>query len=130
MADARVKRRKRYEVAKEDTGALPEHFVFPAGGKDPTRAMKDWRSAWRKIRKAAGLDGLRFHDGRHNAITIAGEKGVAEQTMLALFGDIDREMLNHYSHTRRQALRQAVAALEPAFMNRPHSTTNEAEMVN
>jgi hypothetical protein len=27
--------------------------------------MTSWRSAWRSLRKAAGLPHVRFHDGRH-----------------------------------------------------------------
>ena len=93
--------------------------------------MKDWRSAWRSLRKAAGLDGLRFHDGRHLAITAAGEKGVPEQTMLALFGQIDQAMLKRYSHTRRRALEQAANALQPAFCERVNmNTVNASEHLN
>ena len=47
--------------------AEPDHFLFPWHGRerkiDPTRPMTSWRSAWRSLRKAAGLDHVRFHDG-------------------------------------------------------------------
>src|SRR5258708_13549546 len=53
----------------------PEWYVFPhAEGRmtrmkpDPTKPMSAWRSAWRKIRNAAGLPGLRFHDLQHQPI--------------------------------------------------------------
>lgn len=116
-----------YVVAKETTGAAPDHYLFPAGGKDVTQPMKDWRSAWRSLRKAAGLDDLRFHDGRHCAITSAGEKGVPEQTMQGLFGHIDPAMLKRYSHTRRRALEDAANALQPTFTTRAQTAV---EMVN
>jgi integrase len=58
-----------YQQAQQVGGAKPAHFVFPAcenGKMDPTRSQKSWRSAWRSLRKAAGLQHLRFHDLRHH----------------------------------------------------------------
>jgi integrase len=104
----------------------PEHFLFPAFlhrktreseqvralGYDPTQHQKTWRTAWRTLTKAAGLKGLRFHDLRHHAITRLAEAGVPEQTLKAIAGHVSTEMLEHYSHIRMQAKRQAVAAIE------------------
>lgn len=74
--------------------------------------MSSWRSAWRRLTRAAGLRGLRFHDLRHHCITRLAEAGVPEQTLMAIAGHVSREMLEHYSHIRMQAKREAVAALE------------------
>ena len=53
--------------------ADPEHYIFRWHGRDkkidPTRSMTTWRTAWRSLRKAAGLSNVRFHDGRHTALT-------------------------------------------------------------
>ena len=38
-------------------------------------AMTSWRSAWRSLRRAAGLPDVRFHDGRHTALTRLAEAG-------------------------------------------------------
>jgi hypothetical protein len=41
-----------WERAKVFGGSNPEHFLFPAcehGRIDPTRAMKSWSTAWRKM---------------------------------------------------------------------------------
>src|SRR5581483_7686508 len=46
-------------------GAEPKHYVFPAcesGNVQPDKPMKNWRTAWRSLTRAAGLRGLRFHD--------------------------------------------------------------------
>jgi integrase len=128
-----------YADAKEENRANPEHFVFPAGGTDPNRAMAGWRSAWRSLRhKAArndegevvfpGLESIRFHDGRHCAITTLAEKGVPDWVIQAQVGHIDARMMKTYSHVRRQALNAAAAALEPTFMRQ--SLSPEAELVN
>jgi integrase len=105
--------------------ANPNHYLFPAfnfrhtkegskakAGYDPTKPMKSWRSAWRKLTRRAGLGGLRFHDLRHHCITRLAEAGVAEQTLMAIAGHVSREMLEHYSHIRMQAKRDAVSMLE------------------
>ena len=74
--------------------------------------MKSWRSAWRKLTRKAALGGLRFHDLRHHCITRLAEAGVPEQTLMSIAGHVSREMLEHYSHIRMQAKREAVSMLE------------------
>jgi integrase len=103
--------------------AEPDYFVFPWHGRnkklDPTRAMTSWRTAWRNIRKAAGLSHVRFHDGRHTAITTLAEKGLPDWVIQAQVGHVAPEMMKTYSHIRRQALNEAAAALEPSTTNVP-----------
>ena len=52
-----------------------------------------------------------MHDLRHTAATKMSEAGVPESTMLALLGHMSRAMLEHYSHIRMKAKREAVKAL-------------------
>ena len=80
---------------------------------DPTRPMSSWRSAWRSVRKAAGLSHVRFHDGRHAALTRLAEKGVPDWVIRAQFGHVSPAMMAVYSHVRRKALDEAAKALEP-----------------
>jgi integrase len=106
----------------------PHHFVFPWHGRDrrldPTRGMTSWRGAWRTIRIAAGLPHVRFHDGRHTAITTLAEKGLPDWVIQAQVGHVAPEMMKTYSHIRRQALNQAADALEPSA---PQPVTVPAE---
>jgi integrase len=108
----------------------PNHFIVPA---IKSRAEKiyvfskptgSWRKAWGTLTKAAGLTGFRFHDLRHHCITRMAENGVPEQTLMALAGHISRQMLEHYSHVRMQAKREAVAALDVVS---PPTRTKRAE---
>src|ERR1700730_833061 len=96
----------------------PDHFVFPWHGRakriDPTRGMRSCRTAWRSIRSAAGLTEVRFHDGRHTAITTLAEKGLPDWVIQAQVGHVAPEMMKTYSHIRRNALNHAAAALEPS----------------
>ena len=91
----------------------------PAHGRDkkidPSRPMTSWRSAWRSLRKAAGLDHVRLHDGRHTALTRLAEKGQPDWVIQAQMGHVSPAMMRTYSHIRRKALDEAAAALEPSF---------------
>ncbi|HKZ77400.1 MAG TPA: tyrosine-type recombinase/integrase, partial [Pyrinomonadaceae bacterium] len=118
-----------YEKARTINAVDPEHYVFPRHGKnqkiDPTRPIVTWRTAWRSIRyKAArndegeviypNLERVRFHDGRHTAITTLAEKGLPDWVIQAQVGHVDPQMMKTYSHIRRRALDEAAAALEPS----------------
>ncbi len=96
--------------------AKPEHYLLPHRKRDATYDMNQpqltWRTAWRKLTRAAGLPGLRFHDLRHTAVTKLGEAGVAEATMKAIVGHLSVRMLEHYSHIRVEAKRNAVEKLQ------------------
>jgi integrase len=83
--------------------------------------MTSWRIAWRNIRQAAGLSHVRFHDGRHTAITTLAEKGWLDWVIQAQVGHVAPEMMKTYSHIRPQALNEAAAALEPAKPGSTHS---------
>jgi len=103
-----------WERSKDFNGTEPKHYVFPAcehGHVDPTRNQKSFRTAWRKLTKAAGLSGFRFHDLRHHAITELAESQASDQTIMAIAGHVSQKMLARYSHVRSEARRQAVTAL-------------------
>jgi integrase len=109
--------------AKEFNGTEAQHYVFPAcehGHVDPNRNQTSFRTAWRKLTKAAGLAGLRFHDLRHHAITELAESQVSDQTIMAIAGHVSQKMLARYSHVRSEARRQAVMALSAKPMGSTH----------
>ncbi|HUR21239.1 MAG TPA: tyrosine-type recombinase/integrase [Vicinamibacterales bacterium] len=103
--------------------AEPDHYLFPWHGRDkkidPTRAMTSWRSAWRSLRKAAGLEHVRFHDGRHTALTRLAEGGQPDWVIQAQLGHVSPAMMKTYSHVRRKALDAAAAVLEPILTATP-----------
>ena len=115
--------RRLHEEAAKLGFVQPDHFVFPWHGRnkrlDPTKPMASWRTAWRSMRKAAGLPEVRFHDGRHTAITTLAEKGLPDWVIQAQVGHVAPEMMKTYSHIRRQALNQAADALEPTATATP-----------
>ena len=117
----------------------PEHYLFPGfpfrrtkekesnkgSGYDPNTHQVSWRTSWRNLLTKAGLPKLRFHDLRHHCITRLAENGVADQTVMAIAGHVSKAMLDHYSHVRLQARRDAVAALDAAQPAAKEATTDQ-----
>jgi integrase len=93
----------------------PDHYLWPAcqwGQIDATKPIQKWDTAWRALRTAAELPGLRFHDLRHTVITELAEMGVPDHVLESISGHLSRRMLEHYSHIRLKAKREALEALE------------------
>src|SRR5688572_24554642 len=100
--------------------AEPGHYLWPAcqwGRYVPSKPMLQWDTDWRALRDGAGLNGLRFHDLRHTVITELAEMGVADHVLESISGHLSRRMLEHYSHIRIDAKRQALDALDAARRN-------------
>jgi len=141
-----------YRRSQAIGGTEASHFLFPAcetAHIDPTRPVKSWRTAWRRLTRAVqcvlcGLlqnpgetcvgckasiakfkspfEGFRFHDLRHQAITELAESNASEQTIMSIAGHVSRKMLAHYSHVRLDAKRDALDALT---MGRGEKTDSE-----
>lgn len=105
----------------------PEHYLLPKNlskhtrpddpnrgrrGFDVNQPQTSWSSAWRSLRKAAGLPKLRFHDFRHSFITDGGEAGVPLQVMQDLVGHMSPEMVRLYTHIHDKAKLKAVRAIQ------------------
>ena len=93
----------------------PEHYLLPkriSGERYDASSRWAWRTAWRKLTAQAGLERLRPHDLRHHAITKLAESQASEQTIMAIAGHVSREMLEHYSHIRLEAKRNALESLD------------------
>jgi integrase len=81
-------------------------------GFDASRHQVSWRSAWRSLRNAAGLDGVRFHDLRHSFISLMAERGVPLPVVQSMVGHLSAKVTRHYTHISSQAARQAVELLD------------------
>jgi integrase len=100
--------------------ARPEWYIFPSrtckptGGRkrplDPTKAISSLKTAWRNVKKRAGVQG-RWHDTRHTLITELAESGAGDQTIMDIAGHVSRQMLARYSHIRMAAKRTALDAV-------------------
>ena len=86
----------------------PQHYLWCASQHhklDPTTPASKWDTAWRALREAAGLPGLRFHDLRHTVVTRLLEAGEPDHVVESITGHLSRRMLEHYSHIRLKAKR-------------------------
>jgi integrase len=95
--------------AGRKSGRDAAHAVLSSGG-----SLSATKSAWRHA--ASLFRGFRFHDLRHQAITELAEAGATDATMMALAGHMSREMLEHYSHVRMAAKREALDKLSTGLM--------------
>ena len=106
----------------------PHHYLFPLrlnrektapGVKhrdkyDPARPASRWfvRKSWDKLRAVTGFKHLNPHDLRHQCITRLLENGAQPETVRAIAGHVTQQMMEYYSHIRRQAKYDAVMAIE------------------
>jgi integrase len=93
----------------------PQHYLWCASQHhklDPTKPASHWNTAWRALRDAARLPGLRFHDLRHTVVTRLLEAGEPDHVVESITGHLSRRMLEHYSHIRLKAKKTALDRLD------------------
>jgi len=71
-------------------------------GFNPRQHQNSWQTAWENLKKAAGLQGFRFHDLRHTHITHTIEAGVPIEVVMAQVGHLSAEMTRYYTHLNRR----------------------------
>jgi integrase len=84
------------------------------------------QTAWRALKKKAGLAGFRCHDLRHCAITSLAGGGAADSTIMAIAGHVSRKMLERYSHVRMEAKRAAMETLAKSSKMTGYDTNHDA----
>jgi integrase len=92
----------------------PAHYLWCASKHhqlDPAKPASKLDTAWRALRDAAGLPGLRFHDLRHTVVTRLLEAGEPDHVVESITGHLSRRMLEHYSHIRLKAKKAALDRL-------------------
>ena len=73
-------------------------------GRDGKRRPYEFRPAWHRTLKQAGIEGLRFHDLRHEAVSRLVEAGLGDQEVAAISGHKSMQMLRRYTHLRAEDL--------------------------
>jgi integrase len=73
-------------------------------GRDDKRRPYEFRPAWHRTLKNAGIKGLRFHDLRHEAVSRLVEVGLGDQEVAAISGHKSMQMLRRYTHLRAEDL--------------------------
>lgn len=80
-------------------------LLFPGEpGKDGRRRPYLFNKAWRSIILKLGMDGLHFHDLRHEAVSRLVEAGLSDQEVASISGHKSMQMLRRYTHLRAEDL--------------------------
>ncbi len=80
-------------------------YLFPA--RPPTRPIDNIAFHWDRIRKEAGLPGVRLHDLRHAWASLAAMNGVDMVTIAKLLGHALVETTERYTHLSDQSVTDA-----------------------
>jgi integrase len=125
--------------ASRSPNRKPSDYCFPAcenGHIDPSKPIANWRTAWQRTCRVAGLPGLRYHDLRHNAVTKLLENGKPMATVAEILGwapSTTYRMAKRYGHIRPDAKRQALESIAtglpcgnvPVFEGDVHQNGNQ-----
>jgi integrase len=69
-------------------------------GKDRRRRPCTLSRVWAESAKRAGLENLRFHDLRHDAVSQVVEAGLGDQQVAMISGHKSMQLLERYAHLR------------------------------
>jgi integrase len=98
----------------------PDGLVFPSGRGTYLQRSNFSRLVWRPAVQQLGLDGLRFHDLRHTAATLAAAAGATTKELMERMGHTSPAVALRYQHVmagRDQAIAAALDELIQAAAN-------------
>lgn len=100
------------DVNKELTacakGKDPDAFLFTWPDGSP---IKDFRGAWLKAARAAGVPKLMFHDLRRSAVRRIRRKGVPTSTAMLITGHLTRMVFDEYDAANAEDVAEAAQIL-------------------
>ena len=90
----------------------PDGLVFPAPEGGYLRRSNFRRRGWLAATRAAGVDGLRFHDLRHSAATLALAAGANTRELMERMGHTSPAVALRYQHVMAGRDAAIAAALD------------------
>jgi integrase len=100
-------------------------LVFPSEENLPMRRSNFRRRVWLPAIEEAGVSGLRFHDLRHTAATLAAASGASVKALMARIGHASADASLRYQHAIDGNDAQIVKFLEGFAEVPPRSSTAE-----
>jgi integrase len=92
--------------------AGPDGLVFSAERGGPIRRSNFTRRVWIPTTRAAGVEGLRFHDLRHTAATLAVAAGASTRELMVRMGHSSSAAALRYQHVMAGRDAAIAAALD------------------
>jgi integrase len=92
--------------------AGPDGLVFSAARGGPIRRSNFTRRVWIPTTRAAGVEGLRFHDLRHTAATLAVAAGASTRELMVRMGHSSSAAALRYQHVMAGRDAAIAAALD------------------
>lgn len=90
-------------------------FAFPAVGRPGPMSTETLYGSWRRLRRDAGLGGLRLHDLRHTYASFALRRGETVVMIGRLLGHRDPDTTLKYTHFGDVMMREAVESVAKAL---------------
>jgi integrase len=90
----------------------PDGLVFPSGRGTYLQRSNFSRLVWRPAVQQLGLDGLRFHDLRHTAATLAAAAGATTKELMERMGHTSPAVALRYQHVMADRQGAIAAALD------------------
>ncbi|MDL2283867.1 site-specific integrase [Oxalobacter sp. OttesenSCG-928-P03] len=91
-------------IANPTRPAETDLVFFGEPGRDGKRRPYEFKKAWGDIKKNLGIEDLRFHDLRHEAVSRLVEAGLSDQEVASISGHKSMQMLRRYTHLRAEDL--------------------------
>jgi integrase len=107
-------------VAERDAPPRKDRVRRVKGQRYPF-SRQGWDRKWRRALKAAGIEGYRFHDNRHTALSRTGRIEIA----FLLAGHSDIRTTKRYFHTAEEEVRAAMIAAESRAIPEPAEDDDE-----
>jgi integrase len=110
---------ERYKNDEEDGSGTAKMIPYEI---NPSSPISSWKTAWRTARKDAKVT-CRWHDLRHTFVSKMAEGLASDATIMSLAGHLSRKMMERYSHTRNEAKRIAISALDAGVPTKAPTVT-------
>jgi integrase len=85
-------------LAVHSSGSDPDAYVFSSPTGEPIERSNFRYRIWQPATKSVGLDGLRLHDLRHTAGTLAARTGATTKELMARLGHASPQASMIYQH--------------------------------
>jgi len=103
-------------------------YVIP--GEKEGQPLYDLKGPWNRIRKAAGLEGVRIHDLRHSFASVGAMGGAPLQMISKMLGHANIATTEKYSHLANDPVRAANDAIGNQIAAAMNSSKETAEIID